>query len=70
MCPILMSVLDSSSKYTCERSTQVKEVLSLVAELLEKVSRLSRSGSPKQRDRLLEPHSIFPGVGLSIRQDA
>lgn len=41
MCPSLQSEPDSSSsEYTCGRSVQVEELLSLVTELPEKVGRL------------------------------
>ena len=40
VCPTLMPVPDGSSKYTCGRCTQVEELLRLVTELWEEVSRL------------------------------
>jgi len=58
-----------SSEYICGRCAQVKELLRLVTELWDEVSRL-RSIRKSERDRLLELNPTLPGTDLSGRQDA
>ena len=50
MCPTLIPVSDNSSEHTCGRCAQVEELLCLVTELREEVSRL-RSIRERERER-------------------
>ena len=67
VCPTLMPVWDSSSEHTCGRCAQVGELLHLVTELREEVSRLrSIRESERERDYW---NCALPSLGQACQAD-
>ena len=67
VCPALLPALDGSSEHTCGRCTQVKELLCLVTELWEEVSRLQ---GIREREREIDYwNHTLPSLGQVQQAD-